>query len=427
MIVAEGFRGTVRLYGEFEHTRFLPRVSYTVEMRSTFINASGRRKAPLVTDCVADDGGSLTVPFEPDMAGEWSFIVSSEDDKRKHTPVTVVAFVQSPALFGLRPYIGELHSHSTRSDGTQTPAYPPSRARTFGYDFFALTDHWFYDSSNEMISDIGDTLGKRMLLLNGEEFHPEKELLRTPVKDQPHAHHYHYTAIGHRSGVREAFQAGGESSEAEVETIASELRERGVGAMVDVRPYAEGVWKIRKVHELGGIAIFPHPYWATPINLDAGAIEQILADREVDAVEIFTTVDHSSFMQNRWRNADGEPLPAVGVTDSHNWNSETPDLSFTLVMAEQLTKEAVLGGIKAGRSVACRIRNPDLLVGPFELIPFATFYLDHVLPMRRRVMALQGYLSLSRLRGGAFSQDFTDALDDELDALDTSIWEGARG
>lgn len=424
-IVAEGWHGELVVRGEYAHTRFLPSVCYKVSLASTFFHAvGGRRKLPLALTACADQDGTLRVPFAPDIAGAWTARIESEQDSRKHLPIMLALYVLPGALSGLRAYIGELHSHSARSDGTQEPAYPPMRARTYGYDFFALTDHWCYDSSAEMIRAVGKSLGSRMLLLNGEEMHPERELLRLPAEEQPHFHHYHYAAIGHTASVRDAFLASPERTQREVAAIAAQIGARGVTPAVDLLPYAEGVWKVRKAKELGGIVLFSHPYWATPVNLDAGAIEQTFRDREYDAVEALSSADASSYMPNRWyrTGADGTPDPAVGVSDAHSWNESATQSCFTLVVAERLDPESVLEAVRKGRSVACRPDDPPTLVGPLELVDLAAFYLRHVLPKRRRITSLQGALALSRLRGGAYSQELVDALDKDLDAFDALVW-----
>ena len=423
MVLADQREEELIVSGEYAHTRFQTGVTYSVEMRSTFINAAGSRgKSPIVETVVADGDGRLVLPFHPDIGGEWAIQIESETDIRRHFPATVAVYVLPEGLSGYRPYIGELHAHSTSSDGKQEPAYPPMRARTYGYDFFALTDHWCYESSNEMIRVVGDSLGEKMLLLRGEEMHPEREILLKKAEDQEHSHHYHYVAIGHSKSVRDAFLADETRSHREVEAIGKELEGRGVDSRVDLNHYAEGVWKIRKAREFGGIVVYAHPYWATPVNLDIGAIEQTFCDREFDAVEAISRADGSSYMTNKLLAISGSDIPAVGVSDSHDWHDMDPQLFFTFVMAKDLSHDSVFDAIRTGRSVACHMADPFRLVGPFELAEFATFYLHQILPKRRRIMSLQGHLALSKLRGGAYSQDLIDRLDADLSALDRSIW-----
>ena len=193
---------------------------------------------------------------------------------------------------------------------------------------------------------------------------------------------------------------------------------------LDVAGYAEGVWKLRKASELGGLTIFCHPYWGTPVSLDVDGIDQTFADREFDAVEAISNVDPSSFMQNKLLSLQdpSQTLPLVGVSDSHNWGPAMKSEHFTLLMAESLSREAVFSAIRGGRSIACRKTDSLILTGPFDIACFAQFYIERIHPIRRRITALQGSLALSALRGGSFSQVITDQLDAELDLLDNSLW-----
>ena len=48
---------------------------------------------------------------------------------------------------------GNLHTHSTRSDGKYTPAEIAEHYRSKGYDFLAITDHWVYGTHQELNRD----------------------------------------------------------------------------------------------------------------------------------------------------------------------------------------------------------------------------------------------------------------------------------
>jgi len=67
-------------------------------------------------------------------------------------------------------YKGNLHSHTTRSDGDATPEKVVSWYRRHGYDFLAITDH-------DTITDVSALPGGDMLLIPGVEFayEPDEE------------------------------------------------------------------------------------------------------------------------------------------------------------------------------------------------------------------------------------------------------------
>ena len=45
---------------------------------------------------------------------------------------------------------GNLHTHSTRSDGINTPEEIAAHYRKKGYDFLAITDHWVYGTNENL-------------------------------------------------------------------------------------------------------------------------------------------------------------------------------------------------------------------------------------------------------------------------------------
>ena len=46
-------------------------------------------------------------------------------------------------------YKGNLHTHTTRSDGRKSPEEVMALYRDHGYDFLALTDHWIPSEEGE--------------------------------------------------------------------------------------------------------------------------------------------------------------------------------------------------------------------------------------------------------------------------------------
>ena len=48
---------------------------------------------------------------------------------------------------------GNLHTHTTWSDGMHTPKETAEHYRSQGYDFLALTDHWVYGIHPELNRD----------------------------------------------------------------------------------------------------------------------------------------------------------------------------------------------------------------------------------------------------------------------------------
>ena len=423
-VVPEGWEGHLVLDGEFEHTRFRPDVEYSYQLKSTFFSATARRQKEAITGTVSvNDEGRLVIPFAPDVGGEWQLTVDAEEHRSRNLPCCLGLFVQQAEWFSRRPYIGELHLHSTGSDGGQSPAYMPVRGRAFGMDFLALTDHRNFQAALEMKERMAGILGRRMVLMAGEELHPEPEDV-TGGEHPIHSHTYHYVSVGQRESVRDTCLADA-SRETSIQEIESSLRASGVSPDLDLRGYAEGVWKVRAARQLGGTTIFCHPYWGgQPINLDLASIEQTFRDGEAHCVEAISRADPSCYMANKLVElaADGIRWSLVGVSDGHNWNAATVFGYCTLAMAEELSEEAILAAVRESRCVACAPGEADQFLGPMDLIPFAGFYFRSLLPLKRRYMSLQAALGFSHLRGGPFDQGLVDSLDIALEDLEARLW-----
>lgn len=424
-VVPEHYQGSLKVAGEYRHTKFEPGKQYTYIVSSMRWRAdSTRKKSGIAGTATAQADGSLSIPFSPDIHGEWIVTIDAEDGHR-HLPAELGAFVMKKKYYELRPFIGELHCHSTGSDGREEPIYTAIRGRQLGYDFFALTDHRNYQTSAEMVKKAGAFLGGSMLLMHGEEMHHE---VSDDESDPARSHLYHFVAAGHRNSVRDLYLSGGDRTQAEVSAIIHELEVRDTIPGLDYRSCADSIWKLRKANELGGMTIFCHPYWAWSLNIDEVDREQTFLDAEFDAVEVFSTADPSNIMTNRYLSAvaAGADYAAVGVSDGHRWGPGTTMRQCTFVLAEELSTEKIVDAVKNQRSIACEETQANdqipRLVGPLEFIDFAEYYFLRILPLKRRIMAMGAEIGFSGLRGGAFSKELIDELDQNLKELENDLW-----
>ncbi|MGM9626043.1 MAG: CehA/McbA family metallohydrolase [Eubacteriales bacterium] len=209
---------------------------------------------------------------------------------------------------GKKWYKGNLHTHTTVSDGRKTPEEAIALYRENGYDFLSLTDHWQVSSGG--IADNG------MLLLPGCEYNVNGADVIRGV--------FHIVAIGMK------------------EPAALDKKDPALGAQA----------VIDAVHNAGGIAILAHPAW----SLDT--CEQIMALNGFDGVEIYNSV---SGLPRNCRPYSGEVIdqlaargivyPCMAADDSHFYENEAC-LSCIYVQADALTEEAVMEALRAGRVIA---------------------------------------------------------------------------
>ncbi|WP_030675213.1 CehA/McbA family metallohydrolase [Streptomyces rimosus] len=204
-------------------------------------------------------------------------------------------------------YRGDSHLHSVYSDGKRTPARIAALARAAGLDFITTTEHNTTASHPAWEGLWGDDL----LILTGEEVTTRNG---------------HVVAMGTDPGVF------------------IDWRYR---AADDAFPRFA-----RRIRRAGGLVIPAHPH-ATCIGCNWK-----FGYEEADAVEVwngpFTLDDEVAIAE--WDNAlvahaqgRGRFLPAVGHSDAHR-DPDVIGLPQTVVLADDLSREAIQDGIRAGRS-----------------------------------------------------------------------------
>lgn len=206
---------------------------------------------------------------------------------------------------------GNLHTHSTASDGQYAPAEVCQRYRERGYDFMALTDH-FMAQYNFPITDTRPYRTANFTTILGAELHTR--LVKTELGSI-----WHILAVGLPLDF---------APTAEEETAAQlAARALAVGAYVAVA----------------------HPNWYTLTEKDIQDLGM------VDAIETFngTAVDHNDRLDS-WHMADimhGRGLRyTCCATDDFHGKVDRHDfaLGWVQVKSETLAPEALLAALKAG-------------------------------------------------------------------------------
>lgn len=202
-------------------------------------------------------------------------------------------------------YKGNLHTHTTRSDGVLEPDEVVRRYREAGYDFLALTDH-------TTVTRVERTPDDGCILLLGAELD------------------------GDRGEVAES-----------VHVVAFGLAEPAEPPLHPTVPEAIA-WT--KAH--GGEALIAHPYWSGLTVSDMLRWDGYLG------VEIFNTGCHydiaKGYSATHWDDllARGRRAWGFAVDDSHHHVTENhpPDTAqaWTLAKAAAPTREAILASLRDG-------------------------------------------------------------------------------
>jgi hypothetical protein len=320
-------------------------------------------------------------------------------------------------LFGRRPFKGDFHIHSNRSDGREPPAHVAAACRRIGMDFVAVTDHGRYAPSLEAIRAFGG-MEMDFRIFPGEEVHPP----RNPV---------HMINFGGRFSINDLFadEAAYLSGVAEVERTLGDLPIEG-----DRYPFASSVWCFNKIREAGGLGIFCHPYWFVGHRYEpSGPLTSLLFTRRpFDAFELIggyrrfelesNTLQAARYHEERLR---GGPMPVVGVSDAHGCNPD--DLFgwyYTIVFSPSTELADLIESVKGGYSVAVEAPPGELARphGPFRLVKFARFLLREFFPGHDALCVEEGDRLLAHANGDATAAAAMPRLRARSRAWNEGVW-----
>ncbi len=232
-----------------------------------------------------------------------------------HRPVAVaVPPPESVADRGTGWYRGDMHLHTTHSDGEREPQEVIREARERGLDFIASTEHNTI-SANQLW---GLYVQDGLLVIPGEEVTTR---------------HGHWLAIGLPQGEW------------------MDWRYRPADGS-----FAEHAARVRAA---GGVVVAAHPKVPVP-----GAAWEF-GYEHVDAVEVWNgrwSLDDEASLRvwNRLLR-EGRRIPAVGNSDSHA-RTQAIGRPQTVVRADRLAAAAILDGVRRGRSYLAESADVTLVL-----------------------------------------------------------------
>ena len=200
---------------------------------------------------------------------------------------------------------GNLHCHSTLSDGCATPEKVIATYREHGYDFLALTDHRRVSPPSHV--DHG------MLLLSGIEL--DYNLASEVV---------HIIGVGVSQAVEEGYQK-----------------------------HLDPQHGIDLIRRNGGRAILAHPAWSL------NTMSTLLSLNNVTAAEIYNATSTYPWNCDRADSSaildvtatHGKLYNVVAADDAHNYDGDAC-VGCAIVQAEELSEPAFLAALDAGRFYA---------------------------------------------------------------------------
>lgn len=260
---------------------------------------------------------------------------------------------------------GNLHCHSTASDGRATPQERVNDYLEQGYNFLSITDHLKITPLSELIHP------PEFVLIPGVELHPDN-----PFGGQ----RYHLLALNVQEDINS--------------------------------PQMPPQHVIDAVNQQGGLVWLAHPYWSS-INV----MRDVLPLHGLAGIEIFNTNarrwgrGESGVHWDDWMSQENKLYPAIATDDAHRTGQENLDTyqSWTMVRVREHSISAIMQALKTGASYSST--GPEIHDVQFTPIPGSTAE-RRIVNVSLRVSPCQRIAAIGNVYGGEYQENgevFTSA------------------
>ncbi|NLA76623.1 MAG: PHP domain-containing protein [Clostridiales bacterium] len=354
---------------------------------------------------IPDKDGCLRVTLS--FACEQEYFIRLYNGEGKKTLQLSVYAVEND-LAGRYPFLGDLHMHTCRSDGKESPAVVAANYRRMGYDFTVISDHQRYYPSLEAIDAYKD-VKIDFNIVPGEEIHlPANDVHIVNFGSEYSVNGLvEYTAQIEERGKDKKYRSINEAAcpetitqdeyERQVKELAEKLR---IPDGIEKFSYAACVWIFNHIKNGNGLGIFCHPYWISNVyQVPVSFTEYMLEQKPFDAFEVFG--GESYYQQNGFQGLayydmriKGCDFPVVGSSDSHgSVNNPNACVAKTIVFSAENERTKLITSIKENYSVALDYMSKEYrLAGDFRLARYAAFLLDNYFELHDELCYEEGRL-----------------------------------
>lgn len=380
-------------------------------------------------DCAAECDDEGTIHFRHAFPSEQMYYLRVFEKDGKNRLVQLAVYAVAEDLAERIPLIGDLHMHTTKSDGRETPEVVCANYRGHGYDFMVISDHKTYVSSLQAIHSYQD-VPTGLEIVCGEEIH----LPAIDGMENVHVvnfggeysvnglieNHQGWDTLGNDPSVRSLHgKCPPTTTKAEFE---AKIREIAAGLDVppglDAIPTAMTKFALDETRKAGGLAIYAHPTWISDVYHAPEALTAyVTKNRMFDAFEVLggeRYYEQNGFQTLKYYEDRGNGIdyPIVGSTDSHcsYAASDKALVCSTMVFAPANERTSLIRSIKDFYSVAIdTISSEFRLVGKVRLCRYACFLLQYFFPLHDELCFEEGRLMKQFATGTA--EEKKDALD----------------
>ena len=440
MIVPADAESEIRIEPLFAHAEFTPDPSRIVvqffpwngQMNETHYHSYDwiKESPEMIVDDWHFDGKAIVLKKR--FYGEQEFniqVLEKNENGTVKCKRNFHLYSLKPDLYERRPFRGDIHIHTTGSDGKEEPRYTAARFRELGMDFASISDHRNYAPSIEAL-EYWKELNPDYKLFPCEEVHAPGCIV-------------HVLNFGGKYSVHKMSYEREDEYRREVAELSKELP----ADFSDESKFAvsSAEWVFREVKKAGGLAVFCHPYWYTEqYVVNSQVTDTIFKKRNFDAFELLggfyrTQVGSNNLQVIRYyeERAKGNIFPVTGSDDCHatdrfdmeenkinSKNAELTGWCSTLVFAKSCEYQDVADAIRAGYSVAMERIEGEMprCFSDIRLAQYAIFLQKWYFPMHDVLCASEGALMLRVLAGDTFAREALKSLHGSIARYQKSVF-----
>lgn len=372
-VLPKGCETEIVIRGISDSIQFAPNNRYWV----TFYSKVNRTEE-MEFSVDSNSSGELKCTLSFASLGEYEIYIKSKKDADEI--LTSQTFFVIPNEFvDLRPYKGDLHIHTNASDGKESAIAMALEARRKGMDFISITDHDI--SSFRLIKEI-EELGLKLLIIPGEEITIQNN-------------GGHILSLGIECDISK-LQNLALSKEEIVSITDNELKGVNLVSPLTKEQYAQAVWIVRKINEMGGLPIIAHPYWRTSKKYypPRVLVHQMLNDNLCNVIELLggsPSVEGNRLAIARYieKALQGRRLAITGNSDAHDKNDL--GLNTTIAFSKSLSCINILESIQSLKTVACdnNTGKETAIYGSFDLVEYAYFIHREFYPLHDELCSME--------------------------------------
>ena len=425
-IVPADAESVIEIVPLFDHVRFDENCAYELTYAPMEYPAQQGGLEPGTKIPLAPENGRIRITAYFEAEQEHTLILEATCNDKKHTVGNFRVYSVKEDLYGLRPYKGDFHMHSHRSDGVESPAYMAGICRRVGLHFMGLSDHRYYAASIEAADAFAD-VPVDLRIYPAEEVH-------TP--DNP----IHILNFGGREGVTEYYRDDETAYREEVAALMESLPPTPPG--VNRFHYAACLWASEYIRTRDGMSMLCHPYWITGNrhNVEEPILDLFFENEVFDVLELISGFGYESlnrmdvnalqvarYLEER---AKGRRIAVAGISDTHGAErSDAFGRYYTVCFAPSLDLADLIASMKELRAVAVEAPAGHLprAYGPFRLVKYTQFLLREIFPQHDELCFEEGRLMLQYASGDPSAVERLRLLQGQTKALYGKYWTPVAG